>query len=102
MLPTHANDEFKPFIRRLPEFNFWLAATHATMLSLFLSLFEIFDIPVFWPILLLYFIILTACTLRQQIKHMIRWKYVPWNAGKKQYGGKPSGGGESDYDPTTV
>lgn len=101
MLPTHANDEFKPFIRRLPEFKFWLSTTQATLISLFLTLFEIFDIPVFWPILLLYFIILTACTMRQQIKHMIKWKYVPWDAGKKKYATK-EGGGSSNLYPTTV
>lgn len=100
MLPTHVNDEFKPFIRRLPEFKFWLSATQATLISLFLTLFELFDIPVFWPILLLYFLILTACTMRQQIKHMIKWKYVPWDAGKKKYANKTSE--DSDMFPSTV
>jgi len=99
MLPTHASDEFKPFIRRLPEFKFWESATRATLLCLFLTLFEVFDIPVFWPILLLYFIILTACTMRQQIKHMIKWKYVPWDAGKKKYTSKDS---SANSYPTTV
>lgn len=88
MLPTRANDEFKPFIRRLPEFKFWLSATKATSISLFLTLFEIFDLPVFWPILLLYFILLFITTMRQQIRHMIKYGYVPWDKGKKKYGAR--------------
>lgn len=88
MLPTRANDEFRPFIRRLPEFKFWLSATKATLISIFLTMFEAFDLPVFWPILLLYFILLFISTMRQQIKHMIRYGYVPWDKGKKKYGNK--------------
>lgn len=86
MLPTRANDEFRPFIRRLPEFKFWLSATKATLISLILTMFEVFDLPVFWPILLLYFILLFISTMRQQIKHMIKYGYVPWDKGKKKYG----------------
>jgi hypothetical protein len=56
VLPLNDLDEFKPFIRRLPEFKFWLACTKAQVLSLFLTLFPALDIPVFWPILLVYFV----------------------------------------------
>ncbi|KAJ1336554.1 hypothetical protein BSLG_007338 [Batrachochytrium salamandrivorans] len=45
-LPTRQDDEFRPFIRRLPEFNI---------------------------------------TMRRQIMHMIKYKYVPWDFNKKQY-----------------
>lgn len=86
MLPTRSNDEFRPFIRRLPEFKFWLSATKATLISIFLTFFEIFDLPVFWPILVLYFILLFISTMRQQIRHMIKYGYVPWDKGKKKYG----------------
>ncbi|CCH42789.1 putative membrane protein [Wickerhamomyces ciferrii] len=80
--------EFKPFIRRLSEFKFWYRATVATSLSLFLSLFTITDVPVFWPILLMYFIILFSLTMRRQIQHMIKYKYLPFDIGKKKYGYK--------------
>ena len=85
-LPTRVNDEFKPFIRRLPEYKFWFLGTRATLISLFLSMFDMFDLPVFWPILLLYFIALTFLTLRRQIHHMYKYHYVPWTTGKTQYG----------------
>lgn len=91
MLPTRATDEFRPFIRRLPEFKFWFSATVATLISLFLTMFKVFDLPVFWPILLIYFILLFISTMRQQIRHMLKYGYVPWDKGKKKYGGQ---GGE--------
>ncbi|KAL2707458.1 Protein RER1 [Kluyveromyces marxianus] len=78
-------DEFRPFIRRLPEFKFWHNAIRATVLCFFLTFFSIFDIPVFWPILLIYFIVLFALTMRKQINHMIKYKYVPLDIGKKKY-----------------
>lgn len=79
------DDEFRPFIRRLPEFQFWLNSTKATLFSLFLSLFTIFDIPVFWPVLLVYFIVLFTLTMRKQIQHMVKYKYLPFDLGKTKY-----------------
>lgn len=46
-LPTRANDEFRPFIRRLPEFKFWLQSTRATAIAFVMAFIPIFDIPVF-------------------------------------------------------
>jgi Rer1 family len=42
-----------------------------------------FDVPVFWPVLLLYWMALAAFTMRRQIKHMIKHKYVPFDFGKQ-------------------
>ncbi|KAH7648868.1 hypothetical protein FG379_002338 [Cryptosporidium bovis] len=86
VLPVHDSQEFRPFERRLPEFKFWLSATRATLISIFLTFFEIFDLPVFWPILLAYFIFLFVLTMRQQIQHMIKYRYVPFSWGKQTYG----------------
>jgi hypothetical protein len=87
-LPRMADEEFKPFIRRLPEFNFWYSSTLAILIAFILSGFRLFDIPVFWPILVIYFFILFAVTMRRQIKHMAKHKYVPFDFGKKKYSGK--------------
>jgi hypothetical protein len=57
----------------------------ATLLSMFCTFFGILDIPVFWPILVIYFVVLTTLTLKKQIQHMIRHRYVPFSFGKKQY-----------------
>jgi hypothetical protein len=67
-LPTSQSDEFRPFIRRLPEFKFWHSITKATLIAMFCTFFEVFNIPVFWPILLLYFITLVGITMKRQIK----------------------------------
>ncbi|ORY84973.1 rer1 protein-like protein [Protomyces lactucae-debilis] len=84
-LPTRQSDEYKPFIRRLPEFKFWLSATKAAVLSFFMSWVPIFDIPVFWPILLMYFIVLFFLTMRRQIQHMVKYKYIPFDLGKAKF-----------------
>ncbi|KAG0669238.1 retention in endoplasmic reticulum protein 1 [Maudiozyma exigua] len=78
-------EEFRPFIRRLPEFKFWHNAFRATAASLLATLFSIFDIPVYWPILLVYFIMLFLLTMRRQIQHMVKYKYIPLDIGKKKY-----------------
>lgn len=81
-------DEFKPFIRRLPEFQFWYASMKAVCFATFLTMFSMFDVPVYWPILLIYFIILFILTMKRQIKHMLKHRYLPFNLGKKRYTGK--------------
>ena len=43
-LPTRDSDEFKPFVRRLPEFKFWYAAFKASAISLVATFFSICDI----------------------------------------------------------
>ena len=40
-LPTRNTEEFKPFIRRLPEFKFWLSAQRATMFAFGYGNFDI-------------------------------------------------------------
>ena len=71
------------------------------------SFFTIFDLPVFWPVLVMYWIILFAltskclllvgsigerklmlCAVRRQIRHMIKYRYVPFTVGKTKYGAK--------------
>lgn len=84
-LPTRRNDEFRPFVRRLPEFKFWYSITKAFCIAFFMTFFSIFDVPVFWPILLFYWFALFTATMRRQIQHMIRYKYVPFTSGKKRY-----------------
>jgi len=84
-LPVNESDEFRPFRRRVPEFRFWWSASKAVMISIIMTFFAIFDIPVFWPILLLYFMILFTVTMKKQIKHMIKYRYIPVTIGKPRY-----------------
>lgn len=87
-LPTKGSDEFKPFIRRLPEFKFWYSVTKAFVVAFVLTFFSVFDVPVFWPILLCYWIVLFILTMKRQIAHMIKYRYIPFSIGKQKYGGK--------------
>lgn len=55
---------------------------------MFCTLSEIFDVPVYWPILVVYFCVLFALTMRRQIQHMMKYKYIPFDIGRKaRYGG---------------
>ena len=103
-LPTK-EEEFRPFVRRLPEFKFWHSATRAVAIGFTCSFFTMFDLPVFWPVLVIYWLILFAMTsmffslscmdaladrplVRRQIQHMIKYRYVPFTVGKTRYAGK--------------
>ena len=37
-----------------------------------MTLFKVFDLPVFWPILLVYFIVLFLITMKRQIQDMLK------------------------------
>ena len=86
-LPTTESEgkEFRPFARRLPEFKFWLHCTRGTATCIVMTFFSFFDIPVFWPILLMYFFVLFFMTMKRQIMHMYKHKYVPISFGKSKY-----------------
>ena len=53
------------------------------LLAFAMTFFPMFDVPVFWPILLLYWCLLFLVTMKRQIKHMIKYKYLPFSLGKK-------------------
>lgn len=80
-LPTRSNQEFRPFIRRLPEFKFWYEITRSIVIGLACTFFEIFNIPVFWPILVMYFITLFCITMKRQIKVS---HYMPFGCIQKR------------------
>uniref|UniRef100_A0A914DH39 Protein RER1 n=1 Tax=Acrobeloides nanus TaxID=290746 RepID=A0A914DH39_9BILA len=93
-LPTkntlNDSDEFRPFMRRLPEFKFWESAMKTTAIAFCCTFFDFLDIPVFWPILVVYFVALTLWSFKQQIKHMIKYRYIPFNIGKPRRQSKDS------------
>jgi len=83
--------EYRPFTRRLPEFKFWYSCFKGTFVSIGMTFFGIFDIPVFWPILVFYFIMLFFMTMKRQILHMYKHRYVPLSWGKTKYKGGAQG-----------
>ncbi len=44
----------------------------AVAIAFGMTFFDFFDVPVYWPILLLYFLSLFILTMKRQIRHMIR------------------------------
>jgi len=84
LLPT-GDSESKGFERRLSEFKMWWSLVKAVGLSFVLTFIPFFDIPVFWPILVIYFFALCFMTMRRQVAHMMKHKYIPFDLGKKVY-----------------
>ena len=87
-LPISSKEDFKPFIRRLPEFKFWVRAVYSTIVAFVCTFFAVCNVPVFWPILVLYFIVLFTLTMKRQIAHMIKYRYLPFTHGKRRYRGR--------------
>ena len=77
---------------KLPELKMWKAAMRAVLVSFVLTWFPMFNLTVYWPILVLYFCVLVMFTCRRQISHMARWGYSPFAGSKKTYSGLPGGG----------
>ena len=86
VLPIRDADEFKPFLRKLGEYSLWKHCTIAIGVSIICTFFPALDIPVFWPVLVVYFLILFVLTMRRQIAHMIKHGYIPFDFGKARYG----------------
>ena len=49
-----------------------LSATRATAIALLCTISEVFDVPVYWPILVMYFFVLFVLTMRRQIQCVFR------------------------------
>mmetsp|Transcript_28422 Transcript_28422/g.39660 ORF Transcript_28422/g.39660 Transcript_28422/m.39660 type:complete len:201 (+) Transcript_28422:52-654(+) len=96
LLPTSDKSEFKPFMRRLPEFKFWYGCAKAVFCAFCCTFIPLFNIPVFWPILLMYFFVLFILTMKRQIRHMVKHKYIPISFGKKSYAKAPPVAGSSN------
>lgn len=47
-----------------------LSSTRAVIVSLLLTTSDMFDVPVYWPILVVYFCVLFALTMRRQIQYV--------------------------------
>ncbi|CAM8885944.1 unnamed protein product [Rhodiola kirilowii] len=86
-LPTKESDEFRPFVRRLPEFKFWYALTMAFCIAFVLTFFEFdaLDVHVLRPILLIFWFIFFVSMMKRRIMHMVKYKYVPFSVGKPRY-----------------
>lgn len=87
-VPQQIDDEFRPFMRRLPEFDFWHISIRLVLIAFFTTFFDLFDIPVFVPILIIYFILIVLLTIKNLYRHMKKYKYNPFLSGKETYKNK--------------
>ncbi|KAF5394578.1 hypothetical protein PHET_11057 [Paragonimus heterotremus] len=69
---------------------FRLSTVRAILISIVCTFFPFLDIPVFWPILVLYFLMLFTLMMKRQIKHMIKYRYMPFTYGKPKHTGNNS------------
>lgn len=83
VLPTAGDDDYRPFVRKLPEFIFWRRSMTAVLIAHLATLFRVLDPPVYGPLLLVYFLIVAIFNFRSRIAHMIRNRYLPFDMGKK-------------------
>jgi hypothetical protein len=83
-LPTVGHGDYRPFVRKLPEFVFWRRCFIAMAIAHVATLFKILDPPVYGPLLLVYFLFVAAFNFRSRIAHMIRNRYLPFDAGKEK------------------
>lgn len=79
------DDEFRPFVPVVQEFVVWKSVAKGVFISLLLTVIPLLDIPVYWPILVLYSIVLLAVNMGAKVKHMWQHGYVPWSAGKPKF-----------------
>ena len=89
-LPQKNNEEFRPFQRKVKEYSFWSMMFWTFLIAIPMTFFEAFNIPVFWPLLLVYFLLIFFLIMRKQIQHMIKYHYLPWDSGKRTYTRVPS------------
>jgi Rer1 family len=50
-----------------------LSSTKATLVAIGCTLSDVFDVPVYWPILVVYFFVLFALTMRRQIRYAVQF-----------------------------
>lgn len=80
---TRNEDASKPIIRKLGEFKLWKKLTAAALICLGASFVPALDIPVFWPILLFYFVFVVISVVARQYQHMKRYGYSMGDFFKK-------------------
>ena len=67
--------EDKPLLRSMGELQVWERATFAFIMGLVCTYFKMLQIDVFWPLLLVYFLVLVVYTLQKILKTMEKHRY---------------------------
>lgn len=74
----------RPVLRSITEFNLWKKIMSTLLASLLCTYSTLFLIPVYWPFLLSYFLILVYFSVRKHWQHMRKYGYELADFGRKQ------------------
>ena len=80
--PANIDNNLRPFVRNMPEFSYWSFCTKLIIGSIILSFFSFTDIPVYTPILVIYFIFMIFATIIKLWQHSSKYNYNPFNFTK--------------------
>lgn len=73
--PRNIDNEFRPYVRKLPEFQFWKMCLHIIIVSHFLICFSFTDLPAEPAILVIYSVIIFCITAFRLLAHSKKYKY---------------------------
>lgn len=90
-LPVKCSDEFKPFVCRLPEFDFWSLLTFFMSGSIIMTFYPSFKFHGHRVVLFFIFLGLSTLVILICVSNMIKYKYVPFSFGKQMHTGKKTG-----------
>lgn len=80
--PSNIDNDYKPYVRKLSEYTFWLFTVQVISAVIVLVQFEFTDIPVYTPILATYFAFMLIVTLYTVFTHSKKYKYNLFSFGK--------------------
>lgn len=68
-------DESRPITPSMSEMQVWERLTYAFTMGTICTCFKLLEIDVFWPMLVVYFLLLAAYTIRKVFKQMVKHNY---------------------------
>ncbi|KAF9764681.1 Protein RER1 [Nosema granulosis] len=83
--PELIDNQFKPIVRNMPEFDYWKFTTKVLGGALLGTFFDFLDIPVYTPILVIYFFVMLFLTIKCLYEHMKKYNYNPFTSSKEFY-----------------
>ena len=77
-----APDEFRPFLRSISELRLWENSAVSVLCGVLCTYCPFFNLPIYWPILPVTFLVISSFLLYKQLSHMREHRYVPWTVNK--------------------
>lgn len=80
--PSNVDNSLRPFIRNMPEYTYWMFSMKVVVISFLLTLSKFTDIPVYTPILVVYFVFMVLATAIKLWQHSRKYNYNPFFQSK--------------------